>query len=364
MLKGALAELAVGNRERLETDIGPVITAEAQKTICEHIEAMRGKGHRVTSLELPAETKHGTFVAPTIIEIDDVGELGREVFGPVLHVVRFARDGLPELIGKINALGYGLTFGLHTRIDTTIAEVTASIEAGNIYVNRNQIGAVVGVQPFGGHGLSGTGPKAGGPLYLRRLVMDAGPAVPGLPANATPDPALSALSSWLSDKGKHDIAHSARLMGTHPAVNASVELAGPVGERNIYLTRPRGTVLASAKTETGLLGQLIAILATGNRALVEAAPHLERLIADLPEAVRRRVRTGPAEPGSVQAALVEGGEQAATTMSRRLAEWPGPVVTVEGLVDGRYSLDLLVDEISISTNTAAAGGNASLMALA
>ncbi|GLQ54840.1 trifunctional transcriptional regulator/proline dehydrogenase/L-glutamate gamma-semialdehyde dehydrogenase [Devosia nitrariae] len=363
MLKGALAELAVGNPERLSTDVGPVITAEAQKTIAEHIEAMRGKGRRVTSFDLPAEAAHGTFIAPTIIEIDDVAELGREVFGPVLHVVRFRRDGLAGLIDRINALGYGLTFGLHTRIDTTIAEVTARIEAGNIYVNRNQIGAVVGVQPFGGHGLSGTGPKAGGPLYLRRLVMEAGSVVPGLPANAAPDPALAALAGWLSENGTHDIAHAARLMGTHPVVKANVELAGPVGERNSYLTRPRGTVLASAETEAGLLAQLAAILATGNDALVEAPPHLERLFADLPEGARRRVSVGPAEPGSVQAALVEG-THAVAAMSRRVAEWPGPVVTVQGPVDGHYSLDLLVDEISISTNTAAAGGNASLMALA
>ncbi|KKB13125.1 transcriptional regulator [Devosia geojensis] len=360
MLKGALAELSVGNPERLSTDIGPVITDEARKTIYDHIEAMRSRGHRVTSLPLPAETRHGTFVAPTIIEIDDVAELGREVFGPVLHVVRFRREKLGELIGKINALGYALTFGLHTRIDTTIAEVTSAVEAGNIYINRNQIGAVVGVQPFGGHGLSGTGPKAGGPLYLRRLVRQAGQDIPGLPARRAADAGLAAFADWLATEGRAELADFTRMLGLHPATAASIELPGPVGERNLYLTRPRGTALARAASEEGLIRQLAAILATGNRALVEGH---NGVLAKLPPAVRGRIDTGRAGAGKVAAVLVEGDREAVLATSREVAEWPGPIVTVQGSAEGRYNLDLLVEEVSISTNTAAAGGNASLMAL-
>ncbi|HEX9473162.1 MAG TPA: trifunctional transcriptional regulator/proline dehydrogenase/L-glutamate gamma-semialdehyde dehydrogenase, partial [Steroidobacteraceae bacterium] len=170
MLKGAMHELEVGNPDRLRTDIGPVITPEARAMISAHIEAMRAQGHPIEQRPLPAAAAYGSFVAPALIEISSPGELRREVFGPVLHVLRYQRAGLDALVDAINQTGYGLTFGLHTRIDETIAQVTQRIVAGNIYVNRNIIGAVVGVQPFGGTGLSGTGPKAGGPWYLGRLL--------------------------------------------------------------------------------------------------------------------------------------------------------------------------------------------------
>jgi RHH-type proline utilization regulon transcriptional repressor/proline dehydrogenase/delta 1-pyrroline-5-carboxylate dehydrogenase len=176
MLRGAMDELTIGNPDRLETDIGPVITAEARQTILDHIDAMRAAGHAVYAPPLPAGTAEGTFVAPTMIEIDRVESLQREVFGPVLHVLRYRREELDRLVDAINGTGYGLTFGIHTRIDETINKLSRRIEAGNIYVNRNIVGAVVGVQPFGGHGLSGTGPKAGGPLYMRRLLATCPPA--------------------------------------------------------------------------------------------------------------------------------------------------------------------------------------------
>ena len=139
-------------------------------------EWLRAKGRRIEQVAIPAATAAGTFVAPTIIELNSLSDLEREVFGPVLHVIRYSREDLDRLIDDINATGYGLTFGLHTRLDETIAHVTSRVRAGNIYVNRNVIGAVVGVQPFGGRGLSGTGPKAGGPLYLGRLLQQ--PPVP------------------------------------------------------------------------------------------------------------------------------------------------------------------------------------------
>ncbi len=172
MLKGGLAELRTGNPDRLATDLGPVISAEARDRIAGYISRMRGDWHNVTQGKLAPEAAAGTFVPPTIIELASLDELGGEVFGPVLHVVRFRRTELGRLVERINRLGYGLTFGLHTRLDETVERVTAHIRVGNIYVNRNIIGAVVGVQPFGGHGLSGTGPKAGGPLYLRRFLAE------------------------------------------------------------------------------------------------------------------------------------------------------------------------------------------------
>lgn len=170
MLRGAMRELRMGNPDRLSTDVGPVIDAEARQNILRHIDDMRAAGHEVVQAEGTPECRFGTFVPPTLIEIGDIAELKREVFGPVLHVLRYARDDLDRVIESINATGYGLTFGVHTRIDETVGRVTESVDAGNIYVNRNIVGAVVGVQPFGGERLSGTGPKAGGPLYLYRLL--------------------------------------------------------------------------------------------------------------------------------------------------------------------------------------------------
>ncbi|PKP97777.1 MAG: trifunctional transcriptional regulator/proline dehydrogenase/L-glutamate gamma-semialdehyde dehydrogenase, partial [Alphaproteobacteria bacterium HGW-Alphaproteobacteria-13] len=163
MLRGAMAELSVGGTDRLSVDIGPVISARARDGINAHIKAMRAKGRRVEQLALGGWDALGTFVAPTIIELESVAELEQEVFGPVLHVIRFDSEKLDALIDQINATGYGLTFGVHTRLDEMVERVTRRIAAGNHYVNRNIIGAVVGVQPFGGRGLSGTGPKAGGP---------------------------------------------------------------------------------------------------------------------------------------------------------------------------------------------------------
>ncbi|MBH0312767.1 aldehyde dehydrogenase family protein, partial [Alcaligenes faecalis] len=169
MLNGAMQELSVGNPDLLSTDVGPVIDEEARAGIEEHISAMREAGFRITQSE-QSRSLAGTFVLPTIIEIEQVKDLEREIFGPVLHVMRFKRSELDSLINQINERGYGLTFGVHTRLDETVERVVSRIHAGNVYVNRNMVGAVVGVQPFGGEGLSGTGPKAGGPLYLRRLL--------------------------------------------------------------------------------------------------------------------------------------------------------------------------------------------------
>jgi RHH-type proline utilization regulon transcriptional repressor/proline dehydrogenase/delta 1-pyrroline-5-carboxylate dehydrogenase len=171
MLHGAVAELRVADPRRLAVDVGPVIDADAQGIIERHVAAMRAKGRAVTQpATIDVDAGGGTFVPPTVIEIDHIGELRREVFGPVLHVLRYEREQLADLMAQINATGYALTMGVHTRIDETLAQVVHAAQAGNLYANRNIVGAVVGVQPFGGEGLSGTGPKAGGPLYLLRLL--------------------------------------------------------------------------------------------------------------------------------------------------------------------------------------------------
>ena len=172
MLLGAARELRLGDPLDYATDIGPVIDEDARETLEAHKARMRQEARELLDLPLAPELAHGTYVAPSIYEIPSIALLKREVFGPILHVVRFAGDRLGEVCDAINATGYGLTLGLHSRIKATANFVAERVKVGNMYVNRNQIGAVVGVQPFGGEGLSGTGPKAGGPHYLQCFAVE------------------------------------------------------------------------------------------------------------------------------------------------------------------------------------------------
>ena len=352
MLKGALKELCVGNPDRLSVDIGPVIDADAQRNIVRHIEAMRAKGHTVTQLDIAADCALGTFVAPTIIEIDSIADLGREVFGPVLHVVRYARRDLDALVDAINSTGYGLTFGLHTRMDGTVAHVMARVKAGNLYVNRNTIGAIVGVQPFGGRGLSGTGPKAGGPLYLGRLVSHA-PAV--LPAVRQLSAPIESFAGWLDLHGDHDAAAQARKLGRLSSLGLDMTLPGPVGERNNYSLHARGHVLLRPCTQEGLFTMLAMALASGNSATVEGMD----LPEGLPPAVLAALQARTGEP--LAACLVEGDENAMARACRDMADRPGPIVPVHAMERAGPGLAWLLEEQSLSVNTTAAGGNASLM---
>ena len=169
LLVGHMEELVIGDPAMLSTDVGPAIDEEARATLDAHVSRMRGDANVVHRCTLGDETSAGTFFAPTLIEIDSVRQLEREVFGPVLHVLRFRSKDLAAMVDAINATGYGLTMGLHSRIDARARALAERSGAGNLYINRNMIGAVVGVQPFGGRGLSGTGPKAGGPHYLPRF---------------------------------------------------------------------------------------------------------------------------------------------------------------------------------------------------
>ena len=157
MLAGAMKELKVGNPGLLSTDVGPVIDGDALKILQDHAERMDREARLIAAAELSADTAHGTFFAPRAYELKDLGQLQKEVFGPVLHVIRWKGDQLDAVIDQINATGYGLTLGVHSRIDETVDRISNGVHVGNVYVNRNQIGAVVGVQPFGGQGLSGTG---------------------------------------------------------------------------------------------------------------------------------------------------------------------------------------------------------------
>ena len=172
MLKGAMEELVVGDPGELRTDVGPVIDEKAQKKLLDHAERMAREGRVIHRCALDAATEKGTFVPPMAFELDRMSRLTEETFGPILHVVRWKTGRLEQVVDAIEATGYGLTFGVHSRIDETVDALASRVQAGNIYVNRNVIGAVVGTQPFGGEGLSGTGFKAGGPHYLLRFLTE------------------------------------------------------------------------------------------------------------------------------------------------------------------------------------------------
>jgi RHH-type proline utilization regulon transcriptional repressor/proline dehydrogenase/delta 1-pyrroline-5-carboxylate dehydrogenase len=283
------------------------------------------------------------------------------VFGPVLHIVRYRRADLPKVIDSINATGYGLTLGAHSRIDETIDFITARAHVGNIYVNRNIVGAVVGVQPFGGEGKSGTGPKAGGPLYLKRLQKDAQPL---MEHERTSNAALDSLLEWARGHGHPHIATLASDYMRTTLAGTTLELPGPTGERNRLAFTERGVVLCAPATADGLLNQLAAVLATGNRALVLARSQ-ESFVSSLPVQVRERIRVVKEtefDACEFQLALVEAGLKG--ELLATLAARPGAIV---GIVDtteqGEIPTWRLVAERAVCVNTTAAGGNASLMTL-
>jgi len=382
MLKGAMQELAIGNPDRLSVDVGPVIDADAKRGIDRHIEAMRAKGHAVFQLDLPEASRHGTFVAPTLIELDSINELEREVFGPVLHVVRYRRNALDQLLAAIKATGYGLTLGVHTRIDETIAYVIERAHVGNIYVNRNVVGAVVGVQPFGGEGLSGTGPKAGGPLYLQRLLAMRPGGIPALLASVLisdrpsgdatqnhPVANLTACREWFLQAGDNSAAARCERYLGGVLAGATAVLPGPTGERNTYSLGCRGAVLCVASTQSGARAQFAAALATGNKAIFSTLAGAE-LVAALPAGLRVHAQAQKDESGAFDTVLFEGDSDELHALTRRIAKRPGPILSVQGVAAGAleadsddYALERLLTERSVSVNTAAAGGNASLMTI-
>ena len=226
MLFGAMDQLQVGDPRDFATDCGPVIDETAKQKIDAHIGKAEHEGRLLKQLGTPNE---GTFVGPAVISVNGIGDLEEEIFGPVLHVATYKAEELDAVIDAINATGYGLTFGLHSRIDDKVQHIVDRVEAGNIYINRNQIGAVVGSQPFGSGGLSGTGPKAGGPRYLHRFLKVepmAGEPVDG--ATVT----VAEIEGAFKDNGTK----------SNEAIE-TIDLPGPTGESNRCTTYPRGRVL-------------------------------------------------------------------------------------------------------------------------
>jgi RHH-type proline utilization regulon transcriptional repressor/proline dehydrogenase/delta 1-pyrroline-5-carboxylate dehydrogenase len=364
-------------------DIGPVIDAEAKAGIEKHIQGMRDKGRNVYQVAIAdgEEIKRGTFVMPTLIELESFDELQREIFGPVLHVVRYNRKHLDQLIEQINASGYGLTLGVHTRIDETIAKVIDNVHAGNVYVNRNIVGAVVGVQPFGGEGLSGTGPKAGGPLYLYRLLStrpadaieqsfqrsDAGTA-PDVRLREQLLKPLQSLKAWAGSNQQAELAQLCEQFAQQSQSGVTRLLNGPTGERNSYTILPREHVLCLAESEADLLTQLAAVLAVGSSAVFVDGEPGKALRGRLPKDVQARIKLvsdWAKDEVVFDAVLHHGHSDQLRAVCEQVAKRAGAIVGVQGLSSGEtaIALERLVIERALSVNTAAAGGNASLMTI-
>ena len=382
MLRGAMAECRMGNPECLATDVGPVIDQEAKENIERHIQAMRAKGLTVyqavnENAQDSAVWPHGTYIKPTLIELNSVDDLDKEIFGPVLHVVRFTRTALPKLVEQINNSGYGLTLGVHTRIDETIGQVTQRARVGNLYVNRNMVGAVVGVQPFGGEGLSGTGPKAGGPLYLYRLLSHRpdGALRSTLdrhdyerPVDATLRPMLQqahqALQAWAKDKP--DFAALCQRYGDLAQGGTVRILPGPTGERNTFALLPRDRVLCISDNQDDALVQLAAVTSVGSRVLWQDDELHRTLARSLPQPVQARIDFSKDPSGAeYDAVIYHGDADQLRALCEQIATREGPIVSVQGFARGETNLLLerLLIERSLSVNTAAAGGNASLMTI-
>jgi len=324
MLGGAMETLVMGDPWSLTTDIGPLIDADAAREIRAYVAKARAEGRVLHEMRAP---QAGHFVAPVVIAVQGIDDLEREVFGPVLHVARYAADDLPKVLEAINARGFGLTLGLHTRIDSRVQEVVQAAHVGNLYVNRNQIGAVVGSQPFGGEGLSGTGPKAGGPAYVARLAM---PQAAPL-ASARPAPAdLTALANRLSAPAQR-------------AALTTQDMPGPTGESNRLALHPRGPVLCLGPGEQAEAAQVAAVTALGGHPVPAGGA--------VPPGW---LETAPALSG----ALWWGDADTARALAQALSRRPGPILP---LVTAMPDAGQVLTERHLCIDTTASGGNAQLL---
>ncbi|MFN5827646.1 MAG: L-glutamate gamma-semialdehyde dehydrogenase, partial [Rhodobacterales bacterium] len=322
MLFGAMDDLALGDPWQLATDVGPVIDAEAQASIAAYIAKARAEGRVLKELAAPP----GTFIAPTVLRVSGIAQMPREIFGPVLHIATFRANDIDAVIDAVNATGYGLTFGLHSRIDDRVQRIVDRLKVGNIYVNRNQIGAVVGSQPFGGEGLSGTGPKAGGPHYLPRFTAHPAPQGQADQSQTTAELVQTALlTSALPD-----------------APTPALILPGPTGESNRLVSVARAPLLCLGPGVATALAQAESVRSLGGEA-VEAPGLPADALATLT---------------SFSGALYWGPPDLARPYARALAQRQGPILP---LITGQPDRAHVRLERHICIDTTASGGNAQLL---
>lgn len=303
MLEGASQELRIGDPWHQATDVGPIIDQPAREKILNHCEKLKNQGQLLFEIPLNDECANGSFVSPIAFRLNHIDELDEEIFGPVLHVIEYEANELEAVISQINAKGYGLTLGIHSRIDTRVDEICEKAEIGNIYVNRNQIGAVVGVQPFGGEGLSGTGPKAGGPFYTKRFMKS--------PSGALP-------------------------------VEREMLLNGPTGERNTWSCKAKGLILCIGESEQSTLNLVDLAKDIGSDFIL---PSNDAELDDL--------------LNNPDIDLVISDKKDISAIRKTLAKRVGKRILV---INPFENPEMLFSEKTVSEDTTASGGNASLLA--
>ncbi|HDR1877646.1 TPA: bifunctional proline dehydrogenase/L-glutamate gamma-semialdehyde dehydrogenase PutA [Pasteurella multocida] len=360
MLKGAMAELKVGNPQHLTTDVGPVIDEMAQKRLLQHIETMRTVAKDCYQVPVdPEMQQQGIFVPPTLFELENLHHLKHEVFGPVLHVVRFHASEFNQVIAQINSTGFGLTSGIHSRIDESINHWLEQVHAGNLYVNRNTVGAVVGVQAFGGRGLSGTGPKAGGPFYLQRLVHAKHWTLTPLHYNTPRD--LSDLAakvrSIFTKSEQAPLLSLIDQVAQYSPLNTTFRMQGITGEENYLTFTPRSLIAIGNGPLAQQMQALIVVAAVGATAVISKYSQLaayEKRLADY-------LFVAEVEECEEISQLIVL-DPITAKQKAQYADRPGAILTYVEQLDLALSLFPLLHEQAISINTTAAGGNASLMA--
>lgn len=410
MLAGAAHELVIGEPWEENTDIGPVIDQQAKTRITDHCEQMTKKGRLLFKVPLPESLNDGYFVSPIAFRLNSLDELKQEIFGPVLHVFSFKGEELDTLVEQINNTGFGLTMGIHSRINQRVEQICQAAKVGNIYVNRNQIGAVVGVQPFGGEGLSGTGPKAGGPNYIRRFYQSFVKASHALnTTDMTPDERkktalineeitrqLQSASNELMRQVIWNSLHQQRLMLINSVIShlppslaalassachmdgdlsfLPLILPGPTGEENILTVHGRGMVLCLGGGEApvkSLIVQVFRSLMTGN--LVKIPSNTEgqtaqeiikafskanlnkSLVIETSEAMENQL-----SDADIVLVMFDGRKNLKTSYRQMLAAREGARIA---LVSSNTGNEMLTIERVVSTDTTASGGNATLLAL-
>jgi len=429
MLQGALAELHIGNPAKLSTDVGPVIDQKALDALNAHSDYMESHGKLLYKCEFSDEVVDDDghfFFAPRLYEIDDISVLKQEVFGPCVHVVRFKGNEIESVVDKINGTGFGLTMGIHTRIEQRAIELAKLSRAGNIYINRNMIGAIVGVQPFGGRGLSGTGPKAGGPNYLTRLVKEK--ATPNASDFEFPEEKIASLTGTTSEN--HEATHmmdkanwaekewrstelntriscvrqllakiahveivddladdlnltlaSARsqLIDIEKRLKKPEQLPGPTGESNIIYLENRGNIICYADEKVSFnfwVQSIVTALATGNTVITvvsdlfyqEALAFRDKFVAtgagnDVFQVAKQCHLEAMLKHPVLSGVVVDSNCESKHFISERLALRHGAILPV---ISSEYFDNLiqrLITEKTISIDTTASGGNTSLMTM-
>ena len=337
MLYGAMDQLDIAAPWEFSTDVGPVINLSAKQEIDGYVEAAEARGQLLKKMKAP---QGGYFVSPAVIKVGGIGDLEKEIFGPVLHIATFEADEIDQIISDINASGYGLTFGLHTRIDDRVEQITSSLNVGNIYVNRNQIGAIVGSQPFGGEGLSGTGPKAGGPHYVPRFLR-------------RPVPGHKTVGGTSADATAVQAALDATRRPERKAIE-TLDLPGPTGESNRLGIYAKGTILCLGPSVDDARHQMEIARRMGcSTVAVVPGQEFSGNVNGFLDRDLLSTLTG------FEAVALWSDLEDLTTARQALAERRGQIIPLLATQDMR---DLCVLERHICIDTTAAGGNASLLA--